>query len=189
MTDNVKLTKKRLVEVYNTIAAEPVKSFKTVKEAEAKVQAVLDEYDATDIGSIPEDIRTELDVAGFTLVETAEPEEVKKPKRKRGEWLSHCHQRVYQAMIDNGNEWRTKAEIAELTASINPNGKPTTIAVVANAFHDFKRAQYTPEGVEAIKVPMRRKDGVTQYRLGLDDTEESAELSKEEQELQEQLVA
>ena len=63
MNTKTTVSKAKLVEAYNTIAEEPVKQFKTVKIGLEQIQSVIDEYDATDIGSIPEETRTILEDA------------------------------------------------------------------------------------------------------------------------------
>jgi len=177
MNTKTTVSKAKLVEAYNTIAEEPVKQFKTVKIGLEQIQSVIDEYDATDIGSIPEETRTILEDAGITMPEAATPEEVAKPKRKRGDWCSHCHERVYQAMLDNENKPATKEELAELAK--------TTIAVVANAFYDFRRGDHTPEGLGKVAVGKERADGKLMYFLDFEDDKQS----EAEADLQEALVA
>lgn len=177
MSKKPAVSKAKLVEAYNTIAEEPVKQFKTVKIGLEQIQSVIDEYDATDIGSIPEDTRTILAEAGINMPEAATAEEVSKPKRKRGDWCSHCHERVYQAMLDNDNKPATKPELAELAG--------TTVAVVANAFYDFRRGDHTPEGKSKVAVGKERADGKLLYFLDFGDEEQS----EAESDLQEALVA
>lgn len=176
MNDKTNITKAQLVEAYNTIAEEPVKTFKTVKAGLEACQNVLNEYDADEVLSIPEDIRTVFTDAGLTLAEPASEEERNKPKRKRGEWGSHCHERVFQAILDADNEPMTKEQIAEKAI--------TTVAVVANAFYDFRRGTHTPEGRGVIAVGKVREDGAVKYYLELDE-----EQSEDEEALRDALVA
>lgn len=165
MSKKTTVSKAQLIAAYNTVAEEPVKSFKTVKVGLSQIQAVIDEYDVTDIGSIPEDIRNTLIEAGINMPEPATAEEAAKPKRKRGEWLSHCHERVYQAMIDADNKPMTKEEIKDLAG--------TTVAVVANAFYDFRRGDHTPEGKSKVAVGKSREEGALLYYLDFEDEEQS----------------
>lgn len=59
---------------------------------------------------------------------------------------SHCHERVFMAM--EALESASKQAIADCAG--------TTVAVVANAIHDFKRGMYTRSGartaVEKVRV-------------------------------------
>lgn len=177
MSKKSTVTKAQLVEAYNTIAEEPVKNFKTVKNGLSQIQSVIDEYDATEIGAVPEETRNVLAEAGIKMPEPATAEEVAKPTRKRGDWCSHCHERVYQAMIDADNKPMTKEQIKDLAG--------TTVAVVANAFYDFRRGDHTPEGKSKVAVGKTRENGELLYFLDFGDEEQS----EAESNLQEALVA
>jgi hypothetical protein len=151
------VTKAQLVEAYNTMAEEPVTEFKSVKAGTEACQALANEYTADEILSVPEAVRAILTQAGVKLPDATSPEAAKIPKRRKGGWMSHCHERVYQALVDGGNKPITKEDLANVAG--------TTIAVVSNAFHDFRQGKHTPEGTGLQNVRCTRIEGIAFYSL------------------------
>lgn len=71
---------------------------------------------------------------------------------------SHCHERVFLAMEMLGAA--TKDQIAECAS--------TTVAVVSNAIHDFKRGLYTKDN-KRMNVPKERVGKAWEYELEAND--------------------
>lgn len=71
---------------------------------------------------------------------------------------SHCHERVFMAM--EALESATKEAIAECAI--------TTVSVVSNAIHDFKRGLYTRDGT-VVNVKRERVGKVNEYELEISD--------------------
>jgi hypothetical protein len=165
-------TKTDLVDAYNVMAEEPVMEFKSLKVAIESCQALVDEYSPEEFQVIPEDIKAKLVKSGIKIPAApakADPEAPKTkaekaPKASKAEKVkkvkvfgSHCHERVYQAMVDQDNKPITKQALAEAAK--------TTTAVVANAFHDFRKGIHTPEGVGVQNIRCTKSEGNSFYSL------------------------
>lgn len=177
-------------------------SFKNVAAVRNDIELLVAEMDAVDLAIHPSaeqlaefgfDVSTE-DVREPEAGTTASEKEKDKPRRftgqadagaeladwyeqtqpKRGEFGSHCHDRVYIAM-DVLNRPATKADIAAYAG--------TKEAVVANAIHDFRncdrygKSYHTPEN-KRVDVKMKRINGEALYALDarmFDDVDTGAE--------------
>jgi hypothetical protein len=159
------ITSAQLVVAHNVIADAPVKAFKNLADGVARCDKILADYSAEDLGGIPAETLATLKSAGVKIPEAKKGKKAKAKKegvsRPRGVWGSHCHDRVFQAIVDNGNKPITKVNLSHKAE--------TTVSVVSNAFHDFKRGIHTPDS-KVVEVLKTREDGETLFSLNLGKT-------------------